>query len=106
MRRNERPLKSILILMMSEKENFLLFELDQHCIFRVTPFRNSVPMKHKSNFDYHHLKSGMFEHVQYPNLQKISSGFLIAVAYSAALGGLTTLVGTGPNIFVKGFMDQ
>jgi Na+/H+ antiporter NhaD/arsenite permease-like protein len=34
------------------------------------------------------------------------SGFLIAVAYSAALGGLATLVGTGPNIFVKGFMDQ
>ena len=33
-------------------------------------------------------------------------GFLIAVSYSAALGGLTTLVGTGPNIFVKGFMDQ
>ena len=33
-------------------------------------------------------------------------GFLIAVAYSAAIGGLATLVGTGPNIFVKGFADQ
>lgn len=40
------------------------------------------------------------------DFDEISSGFLIAVAYSAALGGLTTLVGTGPNIFVKGFMDQ
>jgi Na+/H+ antiporter NhaD/arsenite permease-like protein len=28
------------------------------------------------------------------------------VAYSAAFGGLITLVGTGPNIFVKGFADQ
>jgi Na+/H+ antiporter NhaD/arsenite permease-like protein len=33
-------------------------------------------------------------------------GFLIAVAYSAAIGGLATLVGTGPNIFVKGFTDE
>lgn len=33
-------------------------------------------------------------------------GFLIAIAYSAANGGLSTLVGTGPNIFVKGFVDQ
>lgn len=33
-------------------------------------------------------------------------GFLIAVAYSAAVGGLATLVGTGPNIFVKGFTDE
>lgn len=106
MKRNGHPLKSILILMMSEEKNCFLFEIDQHCIFRVTPFRNSVPMKHKSNFDYHHLKSGMFEYVQHLNLERISLGFLIAVAYSAALGGLTTLVGTGPNIFVKGFMDQ
>jgi len=33
-------------------------------------------------------------------------GFLIAVAFSAAIGGMMTLVGTGPNIFVKGFADQ
>jgi di/tricarboxylate transporter len=33
-------------------------------------------------------------------------GFLIAVAYSAAIGGLGTLVGTGPNIFVKGYADE
>jgi Na+/H+ antiporter NhaD/arsenite permease-like protein len=33
-------------------------------------------------------------------------GFLIAVAYSAAIGGLATLVGTGPNVFVKGFADE
>jgi di/tricarboxylate transporter len=33
-------------------------------------------------------------------------GFLISVAYSAAIGGLATLVGTGPNIFVKGYTDE
>jgi di/tricarboxylate transporter len=33
-------------------------------------------------------------------------GFLIAVAFSSAIGGMMTLVGTGPNIFVKGFTDQ
>jgi Na+/H+ antiporter NhaD/arsenite permease-like protein len=36
----------------------------------------------------------------------IYKGFLIAVVYGAAIGGMITLVGTGPNIFVKGFADQ
>jgi di/tricarboxylate transporter len=35
-----------------------------------------------------------------------SKGFLISVAFSTAIGGMMTLVGTGPNIFVKGFSDQ
>ena len=34
------------------------------------------------------------------------SGFLLAVAYSATIGGLSSLVGTAPNIFVKGFTDR
>ncbi|CAF1236384.1 unnamed protein product [Adineta ricciae] len=38
--------------------------------------------------------------------QQLKTGFLIAVAYSAAIGGLATLVGTGPNIFIKGFTDE
>ena len=33
-------------------------------------------------------------------------GFLLAVAYSATIGGLATLVGTAPNIFVKGFVER
>ncbi|CAF1298004.1 unnamed protein product [Rotaria sordida] len=38
--------------------------------------------------------------------EQLKTGFLIAVAYSAAIGGMITLVGTGPNIFVKGFTDH
>jgi di/tricarboxylate transporter len=33
------------------------------------------------------------------------TGYLIAVAFSVAIGGMMTLVGTGPNIFIKGFAD-
>ncbi|CAF4098180.1 unnamed protein product, partial [Adineta steineri] len=40
------------------------------------------------------------------NYEQVKIGFLIAVAFSAAIGGMMTLVGTGPNIFVKGFADQ
>ncbi|CAF1545528.1 unnamed protein product, partial [Adineta steineri] len=36
----------------------------------------------------------------------IKKGFLLAVAYSATIGGLSSLVGTAPNIFVKGFADS
>ncbi|CAF4424598.1 unnamed protein product [Rotaria sp. Silwood2] len=38
--------------------------------------------------------------------RQLKSGFLIAVAYSSGLGGLITLVGTGTNIFTKGFVDE
>ncbi|CAF3538017.1 unnamed protein product [Rotaria sp. Silwood1] len=40
---------------------------------------------------------------KYANIRK---GFLLAVAYSATIGGLSSLVGTAPNIFVKGFADS
>ena len=65
-------------------------------------------MQRKTKLDYHKLKSGIIELVDIKNKNTMTFflGFLIAVAYSAALGGLVTLVGTGPNIFVKGFMDQ
>ncbi|CAF1290111.1 unnamed protein product [Rotaria sordida] len=49
------------------------------------------------------LNSTSTNHVNYKQLK---TAFLIAVAYSAAIGGLATLVGTGPNIFVKGFTDK
>ncbi|CAF4405391.1 unnamed protein product [Rotaria sp. Silwood2] len=49
------------------------------------------------------LNSTSTNHVNYG---KLKTAFLIAVAYSAAIGGLATLVGTGPNIFVKGFTDE
>lgn len=40
---------------------------------------------------------------KYENIRK---GFLLSVAYSATIGGLSSLVGTAPNIFVKGFADR
>ena len=49
-----------------------------------------------------HLIIYILQYLTYFSFQ----GFLIAVAYSSGIGGLTTLVGTGPNIFVKGFVDQ
>ncbi|CAF3873070.1 unnamed protein product [Adineta steineri] len=78
---------------MTEEENEnkgILQNTNTNMNDELTPFNNSPGDHHKSIFNY----------------QKLKCGFLIAVAYSAALGGLTTLVGTGPNIFVKGFIDQ
>lgn len=40
---------------------------------------------------------------RYKELQK---GFLLAVAYSATIGGLSTLVGTGTNVYAKSFIDK
>jgi Na+/H+ antiporter NhaD/arsenite permease-like protein len=34
------------------------------------------------------------------------TGFLLATAYSATIGGLGTLVGTGTNVFVKGYIEE
>ncbi|CAF1592513.1 unnamed protein product, partial [Adineta ricciae] len=43
------------------------------------------------------------QETKYENAKK---GFLLSVAYSATIGGLSSLVGTAPNIFVKGFADN
>ena len=37
---------------------------------------------------------------------RFARGLLIAVAYAASIGGLATLIGTPPNAFLAGFMDQ
>ncbi|CAF4313046.1 unnamed protein product [Rotaria magnacalcarata] len=33
-------------------------------------------------------------------------GFLRAVAYSSSIGGLSSLVGTAPNVYLKGFVER
>ncbi|CAF4652597.1 unnamed protein product [Rotaria magnacalcarata] len=33
-------------------------------------------------------------------------GFLLAVAYSSSIGGLSSLVGTAPNVYLKGFVES
>ncbi|CAF0919700.1 unnamed protein product [Didymodactylos carnosus] len=38
--------------------------------------------------------------------EKLKKGFLLSIAYSSSIGGLSTLVGTTPNIFMKGFVDE
>ncbi|UJR20089.1 hypothetical protein I4U23_023221 [Adineta vaga] len=44
-----------------------------------------------------------FDENKYKNLKK---GFLLSVAYSASIGGISSLVGSAPNIFLKGFIDN
>ncbi len=38
--------------------------------------------------------------------KKLASGFLLACAYAASIGGLGSLVGTAPNILIKGYYDR
>lgn len=38
--------------------------------------------------------------------KKISCGFMLALAYSATIGGISTLVGTPPNMVFAGFMEK
>jgi di/tricarboxylate transporter len=59
-----------------------------------------------NDVDYRQLKTGRMNGIEGLESVLFFEGFLIAVAYSAAIGGLATLVGTGPNIFVKGFTDE
>ena len=49
------------------------------------------------------IKDELTHEKKYEDIRK---GFLLAVAYSATIGGLSSLVGTAPNIFVKGFTDR
>lgn len=38
--------------------------------------------------------------------RKMATGFLLACSYSSTIGGLGSLVGTAPNILLKGFFDE
>ncbi|CAM4983735.1 unnamed protein product [Rotaria socialis] len=37
---------------------------------------------------------------------QLKKGFLLAVAYSSSIGGLSSLVGTTPNVYLKGFVES
>ncbi|UJR27182.1 hypothetical protein I4U23_008478 [Adineta vaga] len=38
--------------------------------------------------------------------EAIKKAYLLATAYSATIGGLSSLVGTAPNVFVKGYIEK
>ena len=40
------------------------------------------------------------------NLQKLSKGLMLGVAYGANIGGTATLTGTGPNLVLKGDIEK
>ena len=75
--------------------------------FESATVETGVASSPPTTVDYDRLKIGSSPFVHSIRIVILSNvGFLIAVAYSAAVGGMGTLVGTGPNIFVKGFTDE
>lgn len=74
---------------------------------RLSTISTTLPLS-RPPVNYNQLRAGMYDTLKLKSIHSIVDffpGFLIAVAFSSALGGLATLVGTGPNIFVKGFTD-
>ncbi|CAF3929882.1 unnamed protein product [Rotaria magnacalcarata] len=61
-----------------------------------TRFRQPWQRHDQLTVDRLHLK-------RFDDLRK---GFLLSIAYAATIGGLASLVGTGTNVFVKGYIDE
>jgi len=59
---------------------------------------------HEKKFE--NIKKGVYISLKHQISNISFLGFLLAVAYSATIGGLSSLVGTAPNILVKGFADR
>ncbi|CAF3634513.1 unnamed protein product [Rotaria sp. Silwood1] len=67
-----------------------------------------VPVEVKQRFRLPWQKQGQLkvEKTHEKKYEELRKCFLLATAYSATIGGLASLVGTGPNVFVKGFIDS
>ncbi|CAF2784794.1 unnamed protein product [Rotaria sp. Silwood2] len=70
--------------------------------------KHEVPVEVKTHFRFvccKQQKMSLIDPVKqkYDQLRK---GFLLSVAYSSSIGGLSSLVGTGPNVYLKGFTDE
>lgn len=44
--------------------------------------------------------------VDTPEAKKLIKCFCLSIAYSASIGGIGSLVGTAPNILLKGYFDS
>ncbi len=45
-------------------------------------------------------------HEDDPRFQKFATGLMLAIAYSASIGGMATIIGTPPNVVMVGFMKR
>jgi sodium-dependent dicarboxylate transporter 2/3/5 len=45
-------------------------------------------------------------HKDDPRFQKFATGLMLAIAYSASIGGMATIIGTPPNVVMVGFMKR
>ena len=52
------------------------------------------------------LASETGSHKDDPRFQKFATGLMLAIAYSASIGGMATIIGTPPNVVMVGFMKR
>ncbi|MBL7846172.1 MAG: DASS family sodium-coupled anion symporter [Cyclobacteriaceae bacterium] len=52
------------------------------------------------------LASELGTHKDDPRFQKFATGLMLAIAYSASIGGMATIIGTPPNVVMVGFMKR
>lgn len=52
------------------------------------------------------LASELGAHKDDPRFQKFATGLMLAIAYSASIGGMATIIGTPPNVVLVGFMKR
>lgn len=74
------------------------------------PWQKRAPSQITESYEkkYTKLRKGTFYDILQTEYSVIVIviGFLLATAYSATIGGLSTLVGTGTNVFAKGFVEE